>query len=145
MLGSAPVAADPISDKKAQAAKIAAELRAEGDRVEQLSEQLDQARLRADTVAQKLQAAEAKMAATDAQAATVRKALADQAVNAYVSAGQPTTSLKNTKSPGCSWSIGTREVALHWAPEEWGSDRPPARHAHAVRPEQSNESGPLPP
>jgi peptidoglycan DL-endopeptidase CwlO len=96
ILGAGPVTADPISDKKAQAAKIAAALRAEGDRVEQLSEQLDQARLRSDTVAQKLADAEAKMAATDAQAATVRRALSDQAVSAYVTAGEPTTSLKNT-------------------------------------------------
>src|SRR5437588_10274629 len=96
LLGAGPVTADPISDKKAQAAKIAADLRAQGDRVEQLSEQLDQARLKADTVTAQLQAAEAKMAATDAQAALVRKALADQAVDAYVSAGQQQASLKNT-------------------------------------------------
>src|SRR5437588_3007578 len=96
LLGAGPVTADPISDKRAQAAKIASDLRAQGDRVEQLSEQLDQARLQADTVTAKLQDAEAKMAATDAQAASVRRALADQAVSAYVTAGEPSTSLKST-------------------------------------------------
>jgi hypothetical protein len=38
--------------------------------------------------------------------------------------------------------IDTCVVDEYCAPEKWGSDTPPALHAHIVRPEQSNESGP---
>ena len=36
-------------------------------------------------------------------------------------------------------------VDAYWAPEKCGRLTPPARHAHAVRPEQSNEFGPAAP
>ena len=45
--------------------------------------------------------------------------------------------LKNTKSPGCSWSSEMRWVAAYCAEDECGRLLPPRAHAYMVRPEQS--------
>ena len=80
-------AADPIADKRAQAARIAAQLAADGQRISILSEQLDGARLRADQLQQQLTQAEAALAQTAGQVTTQRSRLRQQAVDAYVRGG----------------------------------------------------------
>ena len=91
LTGISPAAADQISDKKAQAAQMARDLQAKGERVSVLAEQVDQARLKADSVNAQLAKAQADMAATDAKAAAVTAALRDQAIDSYVRAGTQTT------------------------------------------------------
>src|SRR5581483_11811465 len=76
--------ADQISDKQSQAAQLAQELQAKGDRESALAEQVDQARLHADDVNAKLAKARADMAALDVQAAAVKSALRDQATDSYI-------------------------------------------------------------
>src|SRR3954469_2784700 len=99
LTGIGPAAADPIADKKAQAAQLARDIEAKGERVSILAEQVNRARLEADTVNNKLAKARADMAATDAKAASVRSALRDQAINSYVKAGTPTAIRTNGLDP----------------------------------------------
>src|SRR3954464_14879862 len=49
------------------------------------------------------------------------------------------------RSPGWMADIETWVVDEYWEPEKCGRLTPPARHAHAVRPEQSKEFGPAAP
>ena len=72
LAGAGTASADPISDKKAEAGRLAQEIQAKGDRESQLAEQVDQARLRAQDVNAKLAKAQADMAALDTKASAVR-------------------------------------------------------------------------
>ena len=79
--------ADAIADKRAQAARIAQQLEADGERLSQLDEQFNQARLAATTVNQKAAAAKAELAQADAALAAAQQRAKAQAVDAYVSGG----------------------------------------------------------
>lgn len=83
-----PAFGDAIADKRAEAARIAAELEAQGRRVSILAEQLDQARLKADALAGQVRVAEGELAAADRELAAVRGRLRDQAVASYVKGGR---------------------------------------------------------
>jgi cell wall-associated NlpC family hydrolase len=80
--------ADPIADKKAEAERIAARLRDEGERTSILAEQVNDARIKADEVAAQTAAAESALAKTDAEVLAARQRLRTQAVTAYVHGGQ---------------------------------------------------------
>ena len=79
--------ADAIADKRAQAARIAQQLEADGERLSQLDEQFNQARLAATTVNQKAAAAKAELAQADAALGAAQQRAKAQAVDAYVSGG----------------------------------------------------------
>jgi cell wall-associated NlpC family hydrolase len=83
-VGVGPAGADPVSDKQAEAAALAKQIAAQGEKVSVLAEQVDQARLRSADVEAKVQAAEAQMAAADAKTAVVRNVLRQEAVASYV-------------------------------------------------------------
>jgi peptidoglycan DL-endopeptidase CwlO len=79
--------ADPIADKKAQAERISRQLDADGERLSQLDEQFNQARLAADSVNEKASAAKAELAQADAALDAAQQRAKAQAVDAYVSGG----------------------------------------------------------
>lgn len=84
---AAPAGADDLALKQAQAARIVAQLNANGQRISALAEQLDQARVKAAALNQQVAQAQASLAQTTAQMSAVRGRLTAQAVTAYISGG----------------------------------------------------------
>src|SRR4051794_40588371 len=68
LTGLQAAAADPINDKQAQAARLSHEIEVKGQRVAQLAEQVDQARLHQAEVTTKLAHVESDVAQADARA-----------------------------------------------------------------------------
>jgi septal ring factor EnvC (AmiA/AmiB activator) len=91
ILGTAATAttssADPIADKRAEAAALARTIDEQGRQIQVLAEQYDGARLHADQVSQQLVAAAAKLSGAQQQLTAARTALGQQAVGAYVHGG----------------------------------------------------------
>ena len=87
LLAPRAAGADPIADKRAQAERIARQLDADGERLSQLDEQYNQARLAADTVSKKAASAKAELAQADAALTAAQQKAKAQAVDAYVSGG----------------------------------------------------------
>src|SRR5437879_12590729 len=52
---------------------------------------------------------------------------------------------KNTRSPGCSWPLGTSAPHQYWSSESRGMVTPALLYALIVSPEQSKLSGPTAP
>ncbi|HZQ26853.1 MAG TPA: NlpC/P60 family protein [Acidimicrobiales bacterium] len=84
---AAPAKADPIADKKAEAARIENQVEAQGERVSMLAEQLNQARIAAQNVEAALAQSQVEVAGTDALVAAARSRLRAQAVATYVKGG----------------------------------------------------------
>lgn len=82
-----PSAADAVSDKKAEAERIARQLEQQGRQVAILAEDYHEARVRIEAVEVELSSASAEVAKTDRQARKIRRRLTDQAVEAYVRGG----------------------------------------------------------
>jgi len=87
-VGAAPVSAEPVADKRAEAARIAQALEEQGRKVSVLTEDLDQARLRADDVEARARAAEEKLRETDRRVGEARTRLRGHAVASYVKGGE---------------------------------------------------------
>ena len=83
----APASADEISDKQAEAQRIARQLEQQSRQVSILAEDYDEARVRITEVEAELASAEAKVKKTDAEAADVRRRLKEQAVESYIRGG----------------------------------------------------------
>jgi cell wall-associated NlpC family hydrolase len=79
--------ADPVADKQAEAARIARQLQADGERLSQLAEQYNQARIKSDASTQKAAAAKAELARSDALLAHAAARVKAQAVEAYIRGG----------------------------------------------------------
>ena len=92
-VGAAPALGDAIADKRAEAQRVARELEAQGERVSILAEQLNQARMKADHLAERVRAAESELAAAEHQVGAVRGRLRDRAVASYVGSGRDDTEL----------------------------------------------------
>jgi cell wall-associated NlpC family hydrolase len=108
MVGSvAPVSAsaDPVADKKAQAAALAAKINADGHQVEILAEQFNTAQLHATQVARQLADAQQHLASAQATATQERLALHDEAVVAYLHGGV-------TKAQGPTAASGGADLAV---------------------------------
>lgn len=82
-----PSAADAVSDKKAEAERIARQLEQQGRQVAILAEDYDEARVRIEAVEVELSSASADLSKTDRQAREIRRRLTDQAVEAYIRGG----------------------------------------------------------
>lgn len=82
-----PVAADAISDKRAEAERIARQLEQQSRQVSILAEDYDEARVRIAAVESELSAAQAKVKKTDEEASVIRTRLKGQAVAAYIRGG----------------------------------------------------------
>jgi cell wall-associated NlpC family hydrolase len=83
----APASADQIADKKAEAARITAQIEAQGEKVSVLAEQLNQARIRAQQVDAAVLASQAEVAKTDAQVSAALAILKTQTIASYVKGG----------------------------------------------------------
>ena len=79
--------ADPLSDKKAEAARIQAQLDRQGDQVSILAERSNRARLRVSELEGSLTKAQADLARSDERLQAVRGRLVGVAVLAYVHGG----------------------------------------------------------
>jgi peptidoglycan DL-endopeptidase CwlO len=84
----APAHADDIADKQAEAARIAEQVEAEGQKVSMLAERLNQARLHADGVQAEVAKTEAEVARTDAQVADAKETLKGYVVRSYMRGGR---------------------------------------------------------
>ena len=82
-----PAGADPVATKKAEAARIAAELEAKGRQAEILTEQYNAARIKAGTAESGAAKAAEQLAAADAAMARSQAALKRSAVQAYMHGG----------------------------------------------------------
>lgn len=87
LLPGAPAAADPISEKKAEAERIATRLEEQTARVSSLTEELNEARVESARLAEALAGAEQGVTTAKDQVAATRARLTGQAVDAYVQGG----------------------------------------------------------
>jgi cell wall-associated NlpC family hydrolase len=91
---AAPVGADEIADKRAEAQRIASQLDAESSRLADLAEQYNEARLQSEKVSAEAAAAKAEVDRLNEQVEENRQAVRAQAVAAYVQGGlSPTANL----------------------------------------------------
>lgn len=82
--GPSAAAADPMAEKRAEAERLARELEEQGRQVSILAERLNQARIEAAGVEERVRAAEADLAEAERRLAEVRGRLRDRAVSSYV-------------------------------------------------------------
>ena len=87
VLGAGGASADTIADKRAEAARIADQLDALQMKAEIAAENYNNARIELSSVDAKEQAAEQKVARTDARLAAQRRQMAGYAIDAYVRGG----------------------------------------------------------
>jgi cell wall-associated NlpC family hydrolase len=89
-LAIAPAAhADPLSAKRAEAARLAAELERSEIRLGQAAERVNVARIKADSLKRQVADAEAKMRQADQRSGQVKAQLKEAAVTTYMHGGQP--------------------------------------------------------
>jgi cell wall-associated NlpC family hydrolase len=126
-----PAGADPIADKKAQAAELARTIDAKGEAVSRLAEQVNQARLNAAGLTAKLSRAQADMAAGQRHAAEVRSRLMDQVVASYVRGGR---SMELTSPVGDGFDVAVQRtyVATMTSGEKDALDQLRAVHLELV-------------
>jgi cell wall-associated NlpC family hydrolase len=84
---TAPASADPLADKRAEAARIQEQLERQGEKVSILAEQSNRAQLKVSQVEGSLAKAAADLARSDERLQAVRARLATAAVLAYVHGG----------------------------------------------------------
>jgi peptidoglycan DL-endopeptidase CwlO len=84
---TAPAFADPLADKRAEAARIQEQLERQGEKVSVLAEQSNRAQLKVSQVEGSLAKAAADLARSDERLQAVRARLATAAVLAYVHGG----------------------------------------------------------
>jgi cell wall-associated NlpC family hydrolase len=84
---TAPASADPLADKRAEAARIQEQLERQGEKVSQLAERSNRARLKVAEVEGSLAKTAAEVARSDEHLQQVRTRLATAAVLAYVHGG----------------------------------------------------------
>jgi cell wall-associated NlpC family hydrolase len=84
---ASPAAGDAISDKRAEAARIAKQLEDQSRQLAILAEDYDEAQYKLSTLEEQMATAKAKIAKTDEQASAIRRRLKDQAVASYVRGG----------------------------------------------------------
>jgi cell wall-associated NlpC family hydrolase len=90
-IGAGQAFADPISQKRSEAARIAQQLQAQNLKIDQLAEAMDQARLQADTLQAQIVTTQARLAQTEARARQILSTLRAEAVTLYVTGGQTGT------------------------------------------------------
>jgi cell wall-associated NlpC family hydrolase len=86
--GASPAKADPITDKQAEAARLAADLQQQGLHAERLSERANLARIRAEQVEVQLDTTRAVAADLDQQLETIAQLVRTQAVESYINSGR---------------------------------------------------------
>jgi cell wall-associated NlpC family hydrolase len=109
--------ADEISDKRAEAQRLASQLEAQGNRLSLLAEQFNAARLRSERLEGEAAAAAAEVARLDREVGRNRDLLRDQAVDAYMKGNAPTVAATDDVDPSrmqqyVDTIIGRRKDAL---------------------------------
>ncbi len=87
MVVVSPASGDQIADKKAEAARIAADLDAQGNKVSLAAEQFNQAQLKVAAVQSSLAKVKGDLARADERMQSAKSVLAQVAVQSYVSGG----------------------------------------------------------
>lgn len=90
-IGAGQAFADPISQKRSEAAHIAQQLQAQNLKIDQLAEAIDQAKLQADSVQSQIVTTQTKLAQTEVHAQQIESTLRAEAVTLYVTGGQTGT------------------------------------------------------
>jgi len=103
-----PAGADPLAGARAQAAQLAQQIQAQGQRLAVLSEQYDEAQLRVGQLDAQLAQTRAAVASTAAQATAAQADLRRQALDAYMSADND-IGLEQLFSPGSEQSAVAQE------------------------------------
>src|SRR5687768_14988485 len=94
LVGARPAAGDELTDKKAEAERLAKELARLRERLGALNEDYNQARIRVERINGEMAVAEVEVQKTDADLDRSRRRLRSQAVEAYVRGGDaPAVSL----------------------------------------------------
>lgn len=112
MLVGRPASADPIADKKAQAARLAAQLEAKARAAEILTEQYNGARLKAGDAQANAKKAVQALAAAEATAKKAEVSLKQTAVQVYVHGGFLPMS-ENPSSPEEALDLGVRRKYMN--------------------------------
>ncbi len=113
LLSPTPAGADAVTDKRAEAERIARQLEQQSRQVSILAEDYDEARVRISKVETELVSAEAKVKTTDARAGAVRARSKGQAVDAYIRGGSmPALTIAGRhpdhRGPGCPRATTSR-------------------------------------
>jgi len=87
MVVVSPASGDQIADKKAEAARIAADLDAQGNKISLAAEQFNQAQLKVAAVQSSLAKVKGDLARADERMQSAKSVLAQVAVQSYVSGG----------------------------------------------------------
>jgi len=100
LLGAASAAGSPIQDKQAEAARIQAQLDAQGNHISQLDEQYNRAQMSVASTQASYAKAQADLAAANARFAEVKSHMSEAAVNAYTHGGNTSMIEQLVKSDG---------------------------------------------
>jgi cell wall-associated NlpC family hydrolase len=100
LLGAASAAASPIQDKQAQAARIQAQLDAQGNKISQLDEQYNRAQMGVASSQASYAKAQADLAAANARFDQIKSQMSGAAVNAYMHGGNTSMLEQLVKSDG---------------------------------------------
>jgi peptidoglycan DL-endopeptidase CwlO len=111
VLAGRPAGADSVASKKAEAARIAAQLEAKGREAEVLTEQYNAARIKATGAADGARQAAQALAAADIAVEQAQGALKQSAVQAYVHGGFQAM-MQNGNSPAGALELGVRHKYL---------------------------------
>ncbi len=103
-----PAGADQLQSAQAQAAQIAAQIQAQGDKLAVLSEQYDQDQIRVQQLDQQVSQTQAQVAQTKTQVANEQNALRQLAISDYTSGGT-TSGLEQLFTPGGERSAAVQE------------------------------------
>ena len=82
-----PAAGDPTADLQAQASSLAAQIQAQNEQQDRLTEEYNLPRLRADSVTAEVEAAKAQVAQNQARLRTISDRLRQDAVNSFMDGG----------------------------------------------------------
>ena len=100
--------APSISDKRAEAARIQAEIEANGMRISSLDEQFNQARIRLDAANSEIARVKAKLAAAEADSDRISRLVRSRAAAMYVGAASTTPLAPITAHHQARWNAPAR-------------------------------------
>lgn len=104
-----PVGADPIDEKRAEAARLQAQLEEQGDRVSVAAERFNRAQVELSEVRTSLARARDDLERSQGRAAEARDRLADAAVAAYVGGGGPALLSRLARTPSSDMVVVRRQ------------------------------------
>ena len=110
LLGAASAAGSPIQDKQAEAARIQAQLDAQGNRISQLDEQYNRAQMNVASTQASLAKAQADLASANQRFAQVKSRMSQAAVNAYMHGGNTSMVEQLVKSDGKDLAVRKQYV-----------------------------------